>query len=772
MLLLFSIAILFLWIWLIVPRPLIQSPYSTVIESSDGQLLGARIADDGQWRFPQSDSIPEKFEKCLLTFEDRYFYYHPGINPVSLISALIQNIKQGEIVSGGSTITMQLCRIARKGRKRNYYNKLVEMLWALNLELRFSKKEILIMYASNAPYGGNVVGLDAASWRYYNRPPEMLSWSESATLAVLPNAPSLIYPGKRDNQLLEKRNRLLKKLFDNETLDSLTYELSLLESLAGRVFPLPANSYHLLERVVEGQKGKRVKTTINKDYQDRVSGIVETHNHRLKANHINNLAAIVAEVKTGKVLAYIGNVSGLDDTEHGNHVDIIRAPRSTGSILKPFLYAAMMESGILSPTMLVPDIPTRFGGFTPLNFNRQYDGAVRANEALARSLNVPAVRMLQDFGIEPFYEFLKTAGMTTLNNPPDHYGLSLILGGSETTLWDLTGIYVSMARILRNYGEEDGFYGSQSFFELNWNSEIIRKKQEETGQPVLHASSVYEMLKALLEVKRPGDEEGWQSFASARKIAWKTGTSFGFRDAWAVGITKDFVVSVWAGNADGEGRSGLTGAAAAAPLMFDIFGILPQSNWFSQPYDELQKVVLCSESGFLPSQFCQHVDTLLLPRNFHLPICPYHKLIHLDKTEKFQVSNLCENPSDMIHKSWFILPPVMEFYYKQKNPLYNPIPPFKPGCSPESDIMDLIYPRDVNRVFIPVQLDGTPGDVLFEVVHQYRDVTIFWNIDSQYLGTTSHVHQKVLHPNPGWHNLVLTDDTGNQLTRKFFVQSE
>ncbi|MBN1819857.1 MAG: transglycosylase domain-containing protein, partial [Prolixibacteraceae bacterium] len=405
--LLFIILILLIWIWLMVPRPLFNKPFSTVIESNDGQLLGARIADDGQWRFPQPDSIPEKFEKCLLDFEDQYFYYHPGINPVSLFRALILNIKKGEIVSGGSTITMQVCRIAREGKKRSYYNKLTEMLWALNLELRFSKSEILLMYAANAPFGGNVVGLDAASWRYFNRPPEMLSWSEAATLAVLPNAPSLIYPGKREIFLLEKRNRVLKNLLEDGTLDSLTYNLSLFEPLPDKVYPLPSNSYHLLERAVEEHKGNRIQTTINKEYQDRVTGIVESHHQQQKANRVFNQAVIIAEVKTGNVLAYVGNINDLEDTEHGNHVDIISSPRSTGSILKPFLYTAMMENGRLSPTMLLPDIPTRFGGFTPLNFDRQYDGAVRANEALARSLNVPAVRMLQDFGVEPFYNFLK-----------------------------------------------------------------------------------------------------------------------------------------------------------------------------------------------------------------------------------------------------------------------------------------------------------------------------------------------------------------------------
>jgi penicillin-binding protein 1C len=482
------------------------------------------------------------------------------------------------------------------------------------------------------------------------------------------------------------------------------------------------------------------------------------------------MAAIVADVETGNVLAYVGNIPDLEDTEHGNQVDVIQAPRSTGSILKPFLFAALMESGKLNPTMLVPDIPTRIGSFAPENFDRQFDGAVRANEALARSLNVPAVRMLQDYGVEPFYDFLKKAGISTLKRPPEHYGLSLILGGSEATLWDLTGGYASMARILRMYEEHDGFYESNPFAPLNY---IVRqeKPKEEAAQPILHASSVYETFRALLEVKRPGEEESWQMFASPRKIAWKTGTSFGFRDAWAIGVTRDYVVGVWAGNADGEGRSGLTGASAAAPVLFDIFGILPQSRWFSRPADEFRPTVVCSESGYLPSQFCEHTDTVQLPWNLNIKICPYHRLVHLDQTENYQVTALCENPSRMIHKNWFVLPPTMEYYYKNKNPFYRVLPPYKPGCSPDDEPMELIYPHDLNRIFLPVQLDGSPGEVLFEAVHRDRDAVVFWYIDEYFMAETTGKHQLLARPEPGWHTLVLSDGNGNQLTKRFFADS-
>ncbi len=665
--LLFLICGLLIWFWLVVPRPLISDPYSTVVESKDGQLLGAKIADDGQWRFPLSDSIPEKYKTCLLAFEDHYFYYHPGINPVSLVKAFGRNVKAKKIVSGGSTITMQLSRLARKGKRRNIYNKLVEMVWALNLELRFSKEEILIKYASNAPFGGNVVGLEAASWRYYNRPPTQLSWAESAMLAVLPNAPSLMYPGKQNQQLMTKRNRLLNKLFVSEKIDSITYQLSVVEPVPEKVYVLPSNAYHLVERANQEKKGKRICTTINKSIQYDVVQKVAQHHQLLQANQVHNVAVLVIETQTQNVLAYVGNFSDLNDTEHGYHNDIIQSPRSTGSILKPFLYTAMTDRGMLTPNMLVPDIPSRFGGFTPVNFDQKYDGAVKASEALARSLNIPAVRMLQQFGVEPFYDFLKQAGMNTLSQPAGHYGLSLILGGCEATMWDLGGMYSSMANILVEYEQNDGVYSASPFRKLNWIcSDKNHFLENEASQPKLKAASVYQTLSALLNVKRPEDEAGWESFAASRKIAWKTGTSFGFRDAWAVGITHDYTVVVWAGNADGEGRSGLTGVTAAAPLLFEIFGGLPQSGWFMAPSDEMEKVALCHHSGFLPSTFCDRLDTVLLPKGAHVLMCPYHKRIFLDNTEKYRVTSDCESPGNMIVKSWFVLPPVIEYYYRQK----------------------------------------------------------------------------------------------------------
>jgi penicillin-binding protein 1C len=766
-----SILIIFVLFLFSVPRPLFNTPFSTVVESSDGKLLGARIAADQQWRFPEVDSVPQKYEKCVLLFEDRYFYFHPGINPVSIGRSLFRNISERKIVSGGSTITMQVCRLARGEKERTVKNKIIEMIWALNLELRFSKKTILKLYASHAPFGGNVVGLDAASWRYFARPASELSWAESATLAVLPNAPALIYPGKLDKRLKQKRDRLLEKLLENGDIEYLTFLLSVAEPLPDKVNPLPINAYHLVEKAAQKKSGQRIKSTIDGYFQSKVVELVQQHRKILEANHIYNISVVVSEISTREVKAYAGNFFDGQETAHGNSVDVAMSPRSSGSILKPFLYCKMLDDGLITPQMLISDIPTRFGGFTPLNFDQEFNGAVPAEQALARSLNIPAVKMLQNFGIPPFYSFLKKAGMNTLNRPPEHYGLSLILGGAEVTLWDLAGMYTSMVSILKNYSEKDGFYEVEPFKTLIWNKSDTSSVElsAEGNQPVVRASSVYLTLQALLQVQRPESEAGWQEFASARNIAWKTGTSFGFRDGWAVGMNRDYVVSVWVGNADGEGRPGLTGVSAAAPLMFDIFSHLPVSGWFEKPVDEMEEIKLCAESGYRPGANCDSLRTVWLPQGSKVEVCPWHQKVHLNGNGSYRVNSDCYPVSKMIHKNWFVLPPAMEYYYKPRNPLYAILPTMMPGCSDEIESMEFVYPREWNNLFIPTDLDGTPGQLILDLVHRDRNATVFWHLDEKFLGATSGIHQMAVRPEMGWHILNVTDHLGNSRIRRFFI---
>ena len=758
--------------WFILPSPLFEDPTSTIVFDQNGELIGARIADDGQWRFPVSDSIPDKYKKAVITFEDRYFYYHPGFNPVSMARALWQNIKEGEIVSGGSTISMQLIRLSRKGKARTLKEKLIELLLAVRLELKYSKEDILNLYAGNAPFGGNVVGLESASWRYFGRDPFSLSWAEVSMLAVLPNAPGLIHPGRNSRQLLLKRNRLLKKLYAEGEIDKPTCELALLEQIPEKPRPLPQIAFHLTDRLFISHKGQRIYTGIDAALQERCLSVIQRNKSRLYAMQIRNAACLVVEVKTGKVVSYIGNLRNFEQPAYGGDVDVIMSERSSGSILKPFLYSFMQYRGHLLPQSLIGDIPTRYGAYSPKNYNRDYEGVVKASQALSKSLNVPAVRMLHDYGVSRFYHDLKELGFSTINKDPSHYGLSLILGGAEVSLWELAGVYSSMARVLNHFTESDGKYFVSDWHMPNLLNEPENFNVEGSEQGSLGAGAIWLCFQALQDLNRPDSETGWELFSSSREVAWKTGTSFGFRDGWAVAAMPEYVVGVWTGNADGEGMPGLTGLNAAAPILFDVLNVLPSTSWFSTPFDDLEKVTVCRQSGCRPGKFCEDIDTLLIsPAGISSKVCPYHQLIHLDKTETYRVNADCYNQADIIHRSWFVLPPAEEWFYRKKDPSYKPVPLVMKGCADQGELpqIQIIYPDAGAVIYVPLELDGNKGKVVFEAAHRNPENKIFWHIDDRYIATTQFFHQLSVQPEKGKHKLILIDESGQSTSVSFEI---
>ena len=767
----------FLVFWFSLPSELFDKPISTILEDKNGNLLAAKIADDAQWRFPEMEEVPSKYVECVRIYEDKRFYYHLGFDIFSIARATWQNIKSGNIVSGGSTISMQVIRLSRDNPPRTFTEKIKEILLAFRMELTYSKKKILKLYASNAPYGGNVIGLETAAWRYFGREPEKLSWAESAMLAVLPNSPSLIHLGKNRAKLLIKRNRLLKQLLHENVINNETYLLALEEEIPEEPKVFPHFAPHLLDRAkMEHAHDFRIKTTLDIELQKQVIEITNRHAKIHKANQINNISALVLDVKTGNVLAYVGNLTDLYDEINASQVDVIMGDRSTGSILKPLLYASMLTEGFALPKMLFPDIPTYINGYMPQNYKLEYDGAVPADRALARSLNVPAVLMLQKYGVEKFHFKLKKLGLTSLTQNPDYYGLSLILGGCEGKLWDLTGIYASMARVLNNYSLNNGFYNSKDIHAPNYlkNNEIEQDRGKEKNG-ILSAAAIWATLEAMVNLERPDNESNWDLFASNRRISWKTGTSFGFRDAWAIGVTPEYAVGVWLGNADGEGRPDLVGIQAAAPVLFDIFDKLPENlPKFEAPYDEMYKAAICHESGHLASEFCQNIDSTWIPNTgMRTEACPYHKLVHLDLTGKWQVTSDCESVNNMQNISWFVLPPAMEWYYKSKNVNYKILPPFREDCKDsklgKNGSMQVIYPKHNSQMFIPKEIDGKKGKAIFEAAHRIAGTKIYWHIDNQFIMETTDFHRISVDPTVGKHILTLIDENGEELKINFEI---
>lgn len=783
--------VLLLWFWLSLPSQLFTTPTSFVITDSAGNLLNAAIATDGQWRFPYNSNVPDKFEQCITTYEDKRFFYHPGVDPVALIRAIKQNLQHSSTVSGGSTITMQVMRLSTAHRKRNIWNKLKEAVLAVRLECSYRKRSILALYASNAPFGSNVVGLDAAAWRYYGRSPQQLSWGEMATLAVLPNAPSAIHPGKNRNLLLSKRNNLLHKLYVSHKIDSVTCQLAQQEPLPGEPRPLPQLAPHLLDRfkkeytrlkAKDNQLTTGIHTTLHYQLQQQLNAIIERHQQQLKGNHINNAAAMVVEIETGNIVAYTGNIYNPADAALESHVDVLNAPRSPGSTLKPILYASLLTEGSILPRQLVPDIPTQINGYTPQNFDLGYDGAVPANRALARSLNIPAIKMLQQYKYSRFYNVLKQCGLTTLTRPADFYGMSLILGGCEVTPYELAGVYSSMARMYLHETKNKGKWNSDDWFMPGYVSNQLAVGSGQSGNlqrsapnsQLFSYPALWHTFNAMTEVMRPGEEGLWGLFGSAQRIAWKTGTSFGFRDGWAIGFTTQYCVVAWVGNTTGEGRPGLTGISVAAPILFDIYRSLPLTNWFNPPTSGFTYLPVCRQSGFKAGNDCTTVDTMLVDNSaVNAPVCPYHKIIHLNKTGSYRVTASCTSPAEMQHASWFILPPSMEYYYKLQHADYKPLPPFMPGCEPDNGkVLEIIYPDEYAKIYVPLEISGERGNTIFKATHRNSDSKLFWHIDNQYIATTQHFHQLAVNPAPGKHILTIVDENGESVTRNFEIQTK
>jgi penicillin-binding protein 1C len=745
-----------------IARPLFRSPYSPVLYDHYGQLLGATVALDGQWRFPPGTSVNKKFSTALIEYEDRRFRYHPGIDLRAIIRAVRQNVMEHRVVSGGSTLTMQTIRLSRMPAPRTMIEKMIEAVLALCLEIGYSKDAILGLYAAHAPFGGNVVGLEAAAWRWFGRPQEELSWAEAAMLAVLPNGPGLVHPGRNRDTLRAKRDMLLSRLYRRQYFDRETLELALLEEIPGEPEVLPQLAPHLLAlltAVSENKETGRINTTLDGNVQARARTIMNRWGERFSAGGINNAACLIIDTMTGEVRAYVGNV----DTAFSPAVDLVRARRSSGSLLKPFLYAAMLDSGDILPSSLVSDIPTRVGSYAPENNSRNYLGAVPADQALARSLNVPAVRSLRLYGVDRFARLLRALGCTTLFRAGDDYGLPLILGGAEVTLWDMAGLYAGLTRTAAGV--------DAPVFPPLVSGGVSSLKP---ARRVFSPAAAWLTLEALTSVARPGEEAAWQSYAGARRIAWKTGTSFGNRDAWAIGTAPDWTIAVWVGNASGEGRADLKSISTAAPVLFELFSAVSYERagagtdrWLAAPTDGLAGIEVCAYSGFPASIDCERVKTVFIPASApaHKP-CSYCRTVTLSVDGSRQVVPWAGEA--LVQQRWFVLPPAEEWYYRRWNMDYKPLPRAE-MVSNTNIPFALLNPDEQAQVFVPIELDGNPGRIVFTVVHREPSVTIHWHLDDTYLGWTQVFHEMEARPSSGRHILTVIDAVGNTIARRFTV---
>lgn len=749
--------------WFSLPEPLFSAPYAVVLEDRHGELLGARIAADGQWRFPAGERVPARFAQALVLQEDSRFRAHPGVDPVAVMRALRDNFAAGRVVSGASTLSMQVIRLARGNPPRTLPEKLLEAVLAIRLECSYSKDEILALYAAHAPYGGNVVGLEAASWRWFGRPPQTLGWAEAATLAVLPNRPGLVHPGRARDALRVRRDRLLEKIAAAGGMTAEELGMARRESLPGAPLALPQLAPHLLQTLAREEASPRLRTTLDRSLQEQLAVQVAAHAEKLLLHRIGNVAAMVIDNRDFAVRAWVGNACSTGgDIERACAVDILRRPRSSGSLLKPFLYASLLDAGRITPTMLVADVPTQIRGYIPENFDHRYRGALPVREALAQSLNVPAVRLLQEYGIDRFYGQLHGLGMSTLFRPAADYGLTLVVGGAEITPLDAAALYANLA------------VRAGDWQQASWRRPqlLLDRPPPVLGDAGISRGAAFLTLDALREVVRPGDDGNWENFSSSFPVAWKTGTSHGLRDGWAIGVTPAYTVAVWAGNAGGEGVAGLTGTAAAAPLMLSIFGLLPRAGWFAAPEDDLRAVSVCADDGYLASTDCTVQDVRLPAMANFDRVTPFHRHVQVDGDGR-RVHGDCERVDRMRSAGWFSLPPAMEFHYRRSHPDYRPLPRWRTDClatlqDTDADL-DVLYPGPNAGVFIPTDLGGKAQALVVEAVHRDPQAVLYWHLDEQFLGETRHFHQRAVQAAPGPHVLTLVDGKGLRLVRRFSV---
>jgi penicillin-binding protein 1C len=726
----------------------LQPTGSTVVLDRNGELLRAFLAPDEMWRIRVSaEEISPSLKEAVISYEDQYFYWHFGINPAAILRAAFANLSAGRVVLGGSTITMQVARLMQP-KERTFGNKIIETFRALQLEWRYSKDEILTLYFNLAPYGGNMVGVGAASYFYFNKSADQLSLGEAALLAAIPNSPNLYRPDLNPKGAAAARQKILALLVEQEIVSDVRLEETSSEPLPQRRFDLPFLTPHLSEKLTQlHPKQERLETTIDANVQRLAQNLLQTHLQPLRSRGITNGAVVVIENKTQDVLAMIGSADFFDERNDGQ-VNGAMSPRSPGSALKPFIYALGFEHGLISPQSLLYDVPVEYGSFKPVNYDDKYHGAVAVEDALIRSLNVPAVNLYAQLGEQGIYGFLREAGVTTLPKPREYYGLSLILGGGEVTLLELTNLYAGLA----NRGTFRPY-------------RLLTSHDQIEGRKLLTPGTCFILTEILSQLRRPELPAVWDASVSIPTVAWKTGTSYGHRDAWSIGYTPRYTIGVWVGNFDGKGVPGLVGAEVAAPILFALFNALEKpttSNWFVQPADVESRQV-CSISGMPLSIFCASTkDELYLPGISPSQMCTIHQLILVDKKSRERLCSHCrvgKKVTEKIVEQW---PAEIATWLARNGYPVQQIPEHYSRCakvatgeapvirSPLANAEYKIRP-DVNLKFQKILLDASVSN---------RSKRIYWFLNGKLLFSGDPREKVFMKPQAGRHALMCVDDEG------------
>lgn len=717
----------------LVPIPKLKQKQSSVLYDKNGSLLSATIADDGQWRFPIEGNLPKPLKQSILAYEDAYFYKHFGVNPISIAKSIYLNVKEKKVVRGGSTITMQVMRMYRGNQSRTIPQKLIEILGAIKLEILYSKEEILTLWATMAPFGGNTVGAQSAAIRYYERNLDELSLSEYATLAVLPNSPAMVHLNRNKNELLRKRNFVLEKLWSEKKIDSINYQLAIREELPTFSPIVEQKAFHYLSFLRKKFPNQFVfHSNLQPHLQQSTQEILNDYAHRYQLDGIQNAAAIIIDNQSNEIVSYVGNVTKQNGAIQ--YVDCSQGLRSYGSLLKPFLYAFSIEKGNFLPNEQIKDIPTNINGFIPKNFDRQYRGVVNMDEFVSKSLNIPSVRVLNYVGIESFYGHLKDdLKLSALHNDAHHYGLSIILGGAEASLYDMARIYKGLVRNYNGYP-----------YPYNAPKHLAGEPVQKESEQVYSAQTIWHTLQAMQSVNRPADEQQFFKMGG-EKIAWKTGTSYGHRDAWSVGSSQDYTVAIWVGNETGDGRYDLTGVKKAAPILFEVFRELKKAQPFQEKIRQGKTVQVCKQSGRLSGRFC--------PTIYEISLADVsHQLRNCNQHEK-------ANNGEIIFKT----DPVVAYYHDE----FFGIKQKKQNLIQKQ--IQFIYPEKNAVIQVPKKLNEEYAQILAKANSNYESAEIYWYLNGKFQQKTIKNHQISLPVEEGEHSMYISDQYGNEQRVHFEV---
>lgn len=721
----------------------IEKKYSTSILDANGKLMDVFLTSDEQWHLKVEGDVSENLKEAVLTYEDKNFNTHHGVDLLAIVRAFKNNFI-GRKRSGASTITMQVAKLSAP-KKRTYINKFIEIIQALKIETKLDKDTILKLYLNNAPYGGNIVGYGTAARMYFRKEPQNLSWSECALLAVLPNSPGSMNVEKNHERLISKRNNLLDKLYEKGKLTEQQLSLAKAEPLPDNRYPFERVAPHLARRLFNTEKDKVIKTTIDYDLQKRMQEIVKSYVGYTHSEGITNAAMLIVENKTRNVKAYIGSQDFMD-MENEGQVDGVIAKRSPGSILKPFLYALSIDEGMIAPESLVQDVPMFFANFSPQNANKKYTGMVEARQALISSLNIPFVHLLDQYGEYKFYYFLKDM-LGFDENAPEKYGLSLILGTKEFSVEEIAMLYSGLA----NYG---------SLTSLNY---LAKKDSNNNGRSktMFSKGASYLTLDTLKELVRPGLNNlyRWKD-----PISWKTGTSYGKRDAWACGMTPDYTVIVWVGNFSGKSNENLSGVISGGRLLFNVFEELENSNKrFEEPYYELENIKVDKITGYRIDIDGIETKTIKFPiKAKPLKISPFYKKIYVDDND-VEIDSRSPDFANSHEKVIMNYPLEVVNYFIRENRDVSEI--YHTNSKEKS--LKILYPTPNLKILLPKDLDKEQK--LIVKIANLKNQDIYWYLDKEFIGIDKSF-EKEIELGIGEHTLTIMAEDGEVVKTKFSIE--